>query len=238
MATHPDRLALLADIAAIKADLRALYVRWCISGPTLEATSALAAMAQEEGGHRRIAKRLAGKVPPTEAATQLFGPARIDAWPDFVGWVGPVEVALAGILDRLSESDDPQIARNLVKMAAEERYHAEFYLSWFQELEKNDNSAGRQFKSARQAGEAAVALWLNLHAAVLADTGLTIGVDGTGVSHRLPPELEGNVCCVSCGSLQTRVTASFGSSLMSAQMRCLDCGGQFEAVRHRGDPSS
>jgi 1,2-phenylacetyl-CoA epoxidase catalytic subunit len=229
MATHPDGLALLADIAAIKADLRTLYVTWCISGPTLEATSALAAMAQEEGGHRRITARLAGKTPPTEAASQLFGPARIEAWPDFVGWVGPVEVALAGILERLGESDAPQIARNLMKMAAEERYHAEFYLSWFQELEKNDNLAGRQFKAARHAGEAAVARWLRRHAAVLAESGLTIG-------HRLPAELEGNVRCVSCGSLQTRVTASFGSSLMTAQMRCLDCGGQFEAVRHRGDP--
>lgn len=234
MPTHQDGPALLADIAVIKGGLRAHYITWCVSGPTLEASSAVAAMAQEEGGHRRILTRLAGDTVPTDAASQLLATTQIEAWPDFVGCAGSIEIALAGILERLSESADPKVARNLVKMASEERYHAEFFLAWYQDLEKNDNSASRRFKSARQAGESAIVDWLAVHTVMLAELGLTVGVDDVAPSHQLPPALEGDVRCAYCGSLQTRTTAAFGASLMTAQMRCLDCGGHFEAVRYRG----
>jgi Phenylacetic acid catabolic protein len=221
-----------ADLASLKLALRRLYVVWCVGGPTLEASSAVAAMAQEEAGHARILARLAGTATATVDVSRLVPIDEVTSWPQLVGVAGPLENALAALLDGLKSAEEPEFSRNLTKIAAEERYHAQFYVGWFHELERNDNDAGRIFKAARVEAEARVAEWLSAARPVLVETTAPIPEFlGDGSYPDLSPDLE--TVCVHCGSRDIEVTSAFGGSLMTSLLKCQSCGGQFEAVRYR-----
>src|SRR5580700_431215 len=142
-----------SELAGVKLRLRGLYVRWCVGGPTLEASSALAAMAQEESGHARILTRLAGSHHAASDLDRLMPTETITAWPELVGMVGPVESASVAVLQRIVDSDNAPIARNITKILTEERHHAQFFSGWFTELEQNHNSAGAIFARSREASE-------------------------------------------------------------------------------------
>ncbi|GAA1515520.1 Phenylacetic acid catabolic protein [Nocardioides humi] len=218
--------ALLADVAALKVELRALYVRWCVAGPTLEASSALAAMAQEETGHARVLARLAGEAEAVIDATEVLGGAAVTDWPSLVGHAGPVEVALASVTAALRGVGDPEVQRNLAKIAVEERSHADFFTGCLLELAPREDAAGARFRSTRTDTEKRLAPWLDHSTVVLGDSrGAASGALDGGTVLDVP--------CVHCGSRETRLSAAFGGSLLTSLMQCAACGSQFEAVRWR-----
>jgi hypothetical protein len=217
------------ELAGVKLRLRGLYVRWCVSGPTLEASSALAAMAQEESGHARILSRLAGSRLTASDLDRLVPVDAITAWPELVGMLGPVEWASVAVLCAIVDSGNAAIARNITKILTEERHHAQFFSGWFTELEQNHNSAGATFSHCRQASEQRVASWMRGLAEILAEAGVHSLGGGTVED---PGRSEPNdVVCIYCGSRDVDRTSAFGGSLMTSLMKCNACGSQFEAVR-------
>jgi 1,2-phenylacetyl-CoA epoxidase catalytic subunit len=173
-----------SELAEVKLRLRGLYVRWCVGGPTLEASSALAAMAQEESGHARILTRLAGSRHAASDLDRLMPIETITAWPELVGMVGPVESASVAVLLRIADSDNTPIVRNITKILAEERHHTQFFSGWFTELEQNHNAAGAIFARCREASEQRVNSWMDGISEILAEG----GVHSLG---RLPVEDQG-----------------------------------------------
>jgi rubrerythrin len=219
-----------ADLAAIKGELRQLYVQWCVSGPTLESSSALAAMAQEESGHARILSRLAADTPCREITSELIRKDELTSWPELVGTAGPVEIVLAWVVSELRRCDDPEFGRKLLKVAAEERYHVQFFLGWFDELGGDESSAGARFADIRAVTEARLRGWIAASETWFAPAGIA------SQDHRLDigqPSAHdaGVVACVHCGSPRTSTSAAFGASLMTELRRCETCGTRFESVR-------
>jgi hypothetical protein len=221
-----------ADLATIKLQLRAVYIRWCVSGPTLEASSAMAAMAQEEAGHARVLQRLSAAATPSAAAAAILPAEEIQDWPSLVGTVGPVEIALAGLLSELRAVEEPEFQRNLGKIAVEDRYHADFFIGCFEELDVMDNQAGKVFATSLEASEARVAGWLQ----VSRPAGTAAGCPLPGRAELSSSADESGrsvlgVACVHCGATDARMVSRFGSSLMTSLLHCNGCGEQFEAVR-------
>jgi len=225
-ATRPGLNVVVAELAALKTQLRRIYVKWCVSGPTLEASSALAAMAQEEAGHARVLARLAGDADPLVDAERLVAADAVADWPTLVGHAGPVEVALAAVTAGLRGVSDPGFQRNIGKIAVEERYHADFFVGCFKELDGLDDPAGELFRKSRHETEGRVDAWLGSSTELLA---------GLGVELRDEPNPGSvlDVPCVHCGSIDTRLLSAFGGSLMTSLIRCNSCGAQFEAIRWR-----
>jgi hypothetical protein len=218
-----------AQLSQLKTELRQLYVQWCVGGPTLESSSALAAMAQEESGHARILGRLAAGATGAVQAPTLVPIERVTSWPELVGTVGPLEIMLAALIGELKDAGDLGFGRNVGKIAVEERHHAQFFLGWFQELGANRNAAGASFAEARAESEARIAGWLAASAPLLAETGIA-SVDAWRTA-ALAPDEAGDVVCVHCGSHATTRTAAFGASLMTELRKCDACGANFESVR-------
>lgn len=223
------RQAISADLSQLKAQLRQLYIQWCVSGPTLESSSALAAMAQEESGHTRILARLAAGMTGTVSAAELVPVGRITSWPDLIGTAGPLELALAALLGELKSSGDPEFGRHLPKMAAEERHHAQFFTGWFEELGTDFSEAGSSFAKARDRSEARIAAWLDDAAPLLSEAGVASArswTTGAGSPGQAP-----DAVCVHCGSRSSTRVSAFGTSLMTELRKCDACDNDFESVR-------
>jgi len=218
-----------AQLSQLKAELRQLYVQWCVSGPTLESSSALAAMAQEESGHARIFARLAAGAAGATQANLLPPIEQVTSWPELVGTAGPLEIMLAALIGELKDAGDPGFGRNLGKIAVEERHHAQFFLGWFQELGANRGAAADSFSAVRAATEARIAGWLAALAPLLAEAG--IATDDTWSTAPAALDETGDVVCVHCGSHASTRIAAFGASLMTELRKCDACGANFESVR-------
>jgi 1,2-phenylacetyl-CoA epoxidase catalytic subunit len=229
MTSTEAQQAISAQLSQLKTGLRQLYVQWCVSGPTLESSSALAAMAQEESGHARILSRLAADATAAAQVQTLLPAEQISSWPELVGTAGPLEVMLAALIAELKDAGDPGVSRNLAKIAVEESHHAQFFLGWFQELGANRNAAGASFAAVREQSEARIAEWLAASAALFAEAGIA-SADAWRTSSAAPAET-GDVVCVHCGSRSSTRTGAFGASLMTELRKCDDCGANFESVR-------
>jgi hypothetical protein len=223
------RQTVSADLSQLKARLRQLYIQWCVSGPTLESSSALAAMAQEETGHTRILSRLAAGATGTARAAELMPAGEISSWPELIGTAGPLEIALAALLGELKSSGDPEFSRHLPKMAAEERHHAQFFTGWFEELGTDYSEAGSVFVKARETSEARIAAWLDDAAPLLSEAGAASASNWTGGAGS--PDQAPDAACVHCGSRSSTRVSAFGTSLMTELRKCDACGSDFESVR-------
>jgi hypothetical protein len=229
MSPESARQIISADLSQLKAHLLRLYVQWCVSGPTLESSSALAAMAQEEAGHTRILARLAAGTTGTVSAGELVPVGQITNWPDLVGTAGPLELALAALLGELESSGDLEFGRHLPKMAAEERHHAQFFAGWFEELSTDFSEAGSSFAKARDRSEGRIAVWLDGAAPLLSEAGAASArswIAGTG-----SPDHGPDPACIHCGSRSSICVSAFGTSLMTELRKCDACGTDFESVR-------
>jgi hypothetical protein len=223
------RQTVSADLSQLKAGLRQLYVQWCVGGPTLESSSALAAMAQEETGHARILARVAAGATTTVRAAELIAVGEISSWPELIGTVGPLEIALAALLGELKNSGDPEFSRHLPKMAAEERHHAQFFTGWFEELGTEYSEAGSVFVKARETSEARVAAWLDDAAPLLSEAGAASARNWSDGAES--PDRGQDAACVHCGSRSSTRVSAFGTSLMTELRKCDACGSDFESVR-------
>jgi hypothetical protein len=232
-----ERIA--GELAAVKECLARIFIDWSVRGPTLEASTAMAAMAQEAAGHARVCSRLAG----ARSLADCCPPAGLKTvpptWPELIATVGTAELALGMLLDRLAASDDPAIRRQLAKMAVEERYHRRFFVGWFTELDQDRTPAGELFSSARATGEASALAWLSSLRTTLAQIGLPLAEgqsEGEAPSDHDPTTaIVQGATCVHCGGGEIALVAEFGGSLMTSQLRCRSCRGYFETVRWR-DP--
>jgi hypothetical protein len=232
MSAEHARRAVSADLSQLKSRLRTLYVQWCVGGPTLEASSAIAAMAQEESGHTRILTRLAAGTASAVSAAELVPSGDIASWPELVGTVGPLEITLAALLADLKGVQEPEFSRHLVKMALEERHHAQFFTGWFVELGADASAAGTTFTRAREASEQRIAAWLERAAPVLAEAGASsMAAVAGGTSGAMGWDGPGDAACVHCGGLDSVRVSAFGASLMTELRKCRSCGSPFESVR-------
>jgi hypothetical protein len=211
------------DLAAVKFRLARIYLEWSVAGPTLEASTAMAAMAQEEAGHARSVRRMADGETSDPLPLPVLEKSP-ESWPELIGHVGAAELTLALILDGLNACGDADVRRHVAKMAVEERYHRRFYTGWFAELEGEDSAAGGVFRECRSVAEAQATDWLHALATPLAVLGAELG----GPREAEEPAV---VACVHCGSTDASALAAFGSSLLTSQMRCRSCGGHYDAVR-------
>jgi hypothetical protein len=225
-----------AELAAAKERVARIFTDWSIRGPTLEASTALAAMAQEAAGHARVCGRLAGHCPPDNLRPPQGLTTIPSSWPELIATVGTAELALGLLLDRLVASEDPPIRRQLAKMAVEERYHRRFFLGWFAELENDPSPAGALFTSARATGEADALAWLDRMRVPLVQLGMPLNAgdpDATAGGPAVGPSITEDTTCVHCDSRELAIVSEFGGSLMTSQIRCRSCGGYFERVRWR-----
>lgn len=210
---------LAAALAGVKSELARIYAHWSVRGPSLESSTALAALAQEEGGHARVLAKLAGGETARCPLPCLAG-TPVD-WPELIGITGAAEAAVSAVLDHLLGSGAEDVRRNLMKMADEERYHADFFGGWERILAADGSGAGGSFRSAAKAARAEAETWLATLSLTFAD------------SAAAPPRaaLHASLPCPACGATDSEVLASFGSSLITAQLRCRACGSTFEGVR-------
>ena len=215
-----------ADLAAVKFRLARSYLEWSVGGPTLEASTAMAAMSQEEAGHARSIRRMGGGAVSDPLPFPVLEKSP-ESWPELIGTLGVAELTLATILDGLSACPDADVRRHVAKMAVEERYHRRFYTGWFTELAGDDSTAGEIFRERRSVTEAQARDWLDALAAPLAE--LRAELVGQREVEDAPV-----AACVHCGSTDASALAAFGSSLLTSQMRCRSCGGHYEVVRTVG----
>ncbi len=141
--------ALIARLADNKYLLGRRYAEWCSSGPTLEASVAAAAMAQDELGHARALYPLLRTLAPEagvalgaeiepETRTQFTAMRGVErefaAWPDFVAANLLIDGALTQIFVAAQESRYEPLAGRSRKVLQEERTHALFAAGWARRL--------------------------------------------------------------------------------------------------------
>src|SRR5882672_1453182 len=127
-----ERLA--AAVAAVKDELARVYTVWSLRGPTLEACTALTAMAQEEAGHARALLAVSGDQPPEHRLAFLEHVP--DDWPELVGSAGTAE------------------------MAVEESFHEDLFRGWFRILSGDAPAVAERFRDAARAARAEIGDWL------------------------------------------------------------------------------
>lgn len=214
--------------AALCTALSEIYTQWCVRGPSLEASSAIAAMSQEHAGYSKMLDRLAeGATPDISPVPSLRRSP--STWPELIGVSGTAELALAAAVDEWRRAAAGSATRNLTKMAQEMAYHARFFRGWFQEFDGDTSQAGDLFRRARGVSEPEVQSWL-------ATSGIEPAATLGGSAAFGGPEDPSPEACPLCGALETRVLSSFGPSLMTSQLKCGACGHFFEAVRWSPEP--
>lgn len=219
----------LGHSASICKALSEIYTQWCVRGPSLEASTAIAAMSQEQAGYSRMLDRLAEGMTPEACPlpSLLASPA---SWPELVGIAGTVELALAAALSQWRTSVDDSAIRNLTKMAQELGYHARFFRGWFQVFDDDISQASVMFNHARATTELEVWSWLST---LSIRTGTSLdGATGASDNEQLASGAASSPqICPRCGAENARMISTFGPSLMTSQFRCGACNGFFEAVR-------
>jgi 1,2-phenylacetyl-CoA epoxidase catalytic subunit len=182
-ATADQRLA--AAVAAVKVDLGWMYTDWSVRAPTLESSTAVTAMAQEEVGHARV---LGGLVPDGvegEGIPCLRQPAT--SWPELIGIVAPVELALAELTRRLSGCGHELLRSRARKMAEEERFHELFVEGWCGLLGADAREVAAAFADGVRRSQDETAAWVE-HLDALSAEGAILDA-GALVEHCLPRAL-------------------------------------------------
>ena len=144
----PER-GTLASAGAVMAALARRYMEWSVRGPTLEASTAMAAMAQEAAAHARAAKRAAGDAWSEQATPVSSVAGALSSWPTLVGTASQVEGAVMAVLQALDPLE--QLLPQLAKMRTEKQYHLEFMRGWVAILAKDATAAGAEFRRASAA---------------------------------------------------------------------------------------
>ncbi|MBI4788097.1 MAG: phenylacetate-CoA oxygenase subunit PaaI [Chloroflexi bacterium] len=142
----------LADFILALADTKRFlgirYAEWCDGAPTLEASVAASAMAQDELGHSRALLPLLKEFPevdpgiPDEAPRELYASiAFLDqpfsTWPTFVAANVLIGGALTVALEAAQNSCYVPLRTRAVKILQEERFHWLHGESWFKRLAAN-----------------------------------------------------------------------------------------------------
>src|SRR5262249_41452742 len=167
----------LGHTASICHALHEIYTQWSVRGPSLESSTAIAAMSQEQAGYAKTLDRLADGVSPEVCPVPSLR-AVPATWPELIGAAGTVELALAAALDQWRAGAEGSLTRNLDKMAQEIGYHARFFRGWFQELDDDTSQVGVLFDRARATTEQEVWSWLStlqIHTTASADGAFVIG---------------------------------------------------------------
>lgn len=219
-----------SDLAALTERLGQIYIQWCVRAPSLEASSALAAMAQEHAGYQRVLTRLAnGSVADRCPVNTLE--TTPDSWPALVGVAGTAEMVLAALLARMQGLGGKAASRSIAKLAIELSYHARLFRGWFVEMLRDASLAGSVFVNAKAGAESELAGWLATLDGSLTGLEASLILDSTAA--REDDEQPGSELwtCAHCGSADVHVLAPFGPSLMTSQLSCDSCDGFFEVVR-------
>jgi 1,2-phenylacetyl-CoA epoxidase catalytic subunit len=151
-----ERLA--AAVVAVKVDLGWMYTDWSVRAPTLESSTAVTAMAQEEVGHARV---LGGLVPDGvegDSIPCLKEPA--SSWPAFIGVVAPMELALAELTRRLAGCRHDLLRSRARKMAEEERFHELFIEGWSGLLDADSSEVASAFAEGVRRSQRETAAWV------------------------------------------------------------------------------
>jgi 1,2-phenylacetyl-CoA epoxidase catalytic subunit len=144
----PARAALsdfLLALADTKRWLGVRYAEWCDGAPTLEASVAASAMAQDELGHARallpLLKEFPGidpgipaEAPRTEYASVAFLDQPFSTWPTFVAANVLIGHALTIALASARRSGYVPLKTRAVKILEEERFHWLHGEGWFKRL--------------------------------------------------------------------------------------------------------
>ncbi|HLY30985.1 MAG TPA: Phenylacetic acid catabolic protein [Ktedonobacterales bacterium] len=140
---------LVARLADNKYVLGRRYAEWCSSAPTLEASVAAAAMAQDELGHARALYPLLRTLAPAagvavgpeiepETRTQFMTLTALaepfGGWPDFVAANLLIDSALTQIFVAAQSSSFEPLAGRSRKVLQEERAHVVFGAGWAKRL--------------------------------------------------------------------------------------------------------
>lgn len=140
---------LIARLADNKYLLGRRYAEWCSSAPTLEASVAAAAMAQDELGHARALYPLLRTLAPEagvavgpelepETRTQLLALGALRqpfvGWPDFVAANLLIDTAMTQIFVAAQESRYEPLAGRSRKVLQEERTHTLYGAAWARRL--------------------------------------------------------------------------------------------------------
>jgi 1,2-phenylacetyl-CoA epoxidase catalytic subunit len=140
------------------------YSEWCVSAPTLEASIAVTAMAQDELGHTRVLHGILGDLPDNPTASRdPENPASYRALPllarRFASWEDLVAAALIAdgfftFLIRLGLNSSHDLFCTRMKKAYEEekfhRLYAEGWAKWLKE--RTESAATYPAAFARTAG--------------------------------------------------------------------------------------
>lgn len=141
--------ALIARLADNKYLLGRRYAEWCSSAPTLEASVAAAAMAQDELGHARALYPLLRTLAPEagvalgaeidpDTRTQFTAMRALEQpfadWPDFVAANLLIDSALTQIFVAAQASRYEPLAARSRKVLQEERTHALYAEGWARRL--------------------------------------------------------------------------------------------------------
>jgi ring-1,2-phenylacetyl-CoA epoxidase subunit PaaA/ring-1,2-phenylacetyl-CoA epoxidase subunit PaaC len=155
-AAPADRL--IAAIAAVKTDLAWLYTDWSVRAPTLESSTAITAMAQEEVGHARVLGGLVDESVEGERIACLREP--VASWPELLGTVAPAELALAELARALGACRHDALRARVRKMADEERFHELFVEGWSALLEDDAPDVTAAFRQALGRAQEQTAAWI------------------------------------------------------------------------------
>lgn len=240
MNTGAERI--LGDLVPVKASLARLYTQWSVRGPTLEASTALAALAQEEAAHARAIGRLSPQPtpPPDCPLPSLLRP--VDSWPELIAYTALVEASTSRLLHALMGRGEETVRRMLPKLLDEERYHRDFLGGWCQVLLADDPAVRSTLQSAAARITSEVAGWWAGMRPALEWAGVSLDLDvlasdacltGPGGSAGTPGQFSSlsSAGCLHCGAEQSETLSRFGSSLLTRTIRCRQCGSLFEEVR-------
>ena len=146
----------LADFILALADTKRFlgirYAEWCDGAPTLEASVAASAMAQDELGHSRallpllkdfpeIDPRIPDEAPRDHYSSVAFLDQPFSTWPTFVAANVLIGEALTVTLDAARNSCYLPLRTRAVKILEEERFHWLHGEGWFKRLVA-DNKEG------------------------------------------------------------------------------------------------
>jgi len=130
------------------------YSDWCVSAPTLEASIAVTAMAQDELGHTRILYGILGDLPENPAAKRdpedpaayripPFLARKFPSWEDLVAASLVCDGFLTYLMRLGLESVHEIFATRMKKAYEEERFHRLYAEGWARWLTERPQSAPR-----------------------------------------------------------------------------------------------
>jgi|GEM_PF-4836247 1,2-phenylacetyl-CoA epoxidase catalytic subunit len=124
-------LPLVATLVAAKQRLARHYLEWCVRGPVLEASTAVAAMAQEERGQAAVLRGLLDQASgPRGIALPMAVVDRAATWVDLIVLAALFDSAITYVLATVA-GIWPVLSRRAGKILQEEQFHQMFADRWF-----------------------------------------------------------------------------------------------------------